>query len=189
MHLGQKGTSLSAGVKWYESRDEVFGDGGHRVRMLMMSSLSFNVAHLQSLKHQDGQMPVQQCLLTHFTFSFLSSSSSCSACLLLVIKKIYILKTSITVLSPLSVEVNYFLKSLKKPKPRGRYWWEQSDLCSSIILSFSSIFLSLSSASLRSFKILSFSRRRLCSVVLFRSSSLRSSSSRWTRAVGTQGNV
>lgn len=65
----------------------MFGDGDHRVRMLIMSSLSFDTAHLQSLERQDGQMPLRQWLLTHFTFSFLSSSSSCSACLLLVMKK------------------------------------------------------------------------------------------------------
>lgn len=67
--------------------------------------------------------------------------------------------------------------------------WGGSDLCSSIILSFSSIFLSLSSASLRSFKILSFSSRRLCSAVRLRSSSLRSSSSRWTSETGNKENV
>lgn len=94
----------------------MFGDGDHRVRMLMMSSLSFNMAHLQSLKRQDGQMPFQQWLLTHFTFSFLSSSSSCSACLLLVIKKKKIENKYHCIVT---TEVNYFLKSFKKPKPRG----------------------------------------------------------------------
>ena len=55
----------------------------------------------------------------------------------------------------------------------------RSHLCSSIICNFSFIFLSLSSASLRSFKTLSFSRRRLSSAARLLSSSFLSSSSRW----------
>lgn len=55
-------------------------------------------------------------------------------------------------------------------------------LCSSIICSFSFIFLSLSSASFRSFKTLSLSSRRLSSAARLLSSSFLCSSSRSARA-------
>lgn len=75
---------------------------------------------------------------------------------------------------------NLFRNHLKQAGILGcRSQVYNTNLSSSIILSFSSIFLSLSSASFFSFRILSFSQRRLSSTARRRSFSFLSSSSRF----------
>lgn len=122
--------------------------------------------------------------LTHLVFSFLRSSSSCSACFLLQDR----INNQTQQAHLLSLSKNHYPNHIAftRKKKKNTHWGALltahrhcSHLCSSIICNFSFIFLSLSSASLRSFKTLSFSRRRLSSAARLLSSSFLSSSSRW----------